>query len=117
MNKPKVGQVVYFVTINDSHHHERTIVVKVGRKYFYCNKYGKDGPEHLTVKVEIDTWTDPSSHGYGPYYTFCESKQEWLDEYETREIVEFIRNRFAYNVKTPPLNDLRQIKAMLEREY
>lgn len=94
-DKPVVGQKLYSLNVgnmarNGEQKVKEVVVHKVGRKYFECRREGWT----RGTKYHLSNWREKTD--------FCAnsclyvSKQDWLDEKESRELCLFIKDSFEY---------------------
>lgn len=111
MRKPKVGETLYMLNINNAAHHKAQVlvpvkVVNVGRKYFGVT-YGKCCDEFI-----IDNWHQNTR--CSPNYRLFEKEQEWLDERDHDALTKSIREAFShYGKSTLSLDQLRRIQSVI----
>ena len=117
MSKPKVGQTLYSLNINNAAIRveqvlTEVVVTKVGRKYFTCNKPG--GRDWTAVQYHLEDWTEKTD--YCRDTALYTTVQEREDEAEASKLCRQIWKNFEYgtNRSNLLLGDLREICAMLE---
>lgn len=88
---PKVGQTVYMIEgrrrSDGVYNPEPVVVTKVGKKYFYIERYGRDTPVHL------ETWIEKSDFARAKFY---QTKEEYFDQQERSRLCNEIRNEIQY---------------------
>lgn len=112
IHKPKVGQQLFVISIGRYNSTEYFAdVTKVGRKYFTVNR-NKEHTNYNETIFCIDDWREKT--GYGASLFIYNSKQEWEDEKEHKEIESKIHDISRYRgLDSISLNDLRQVSELL----
>lgn len=114
MEKPKVGQILYSLNVeNAARGREQVLtpvkVVKVGRKYFTCKENGSP----WKTQYHIDGWREKTD--YPPNSKLYRNPQEWEDEKQSDTLLNGIRIAFRlWSGKKYTLDQLRRIKEIME---
>lgn len=107
-NELKAGQTIYLKPIGNAGRRDNKIIetkiAKVGKKYFECEDswYGR---------FYIDTLTQDSGE-YTPNYQGYINRQEILDEIETRDLFNKVKQNFQFTNELT-LEQLRQIDKII----
>ena len=104
--KPKVGQILYMPNNGVL---QETTVIKVGRKYFYCDpgRYGSEDKFHL------ETWRRVGSFNVALYA----SRQTYEEDQEADSIFRELSGIFSYSRGDKfSLDQLKRIEAIIEEE-
>ena len=112
MRKPKVGETLYMLNINNAAHHKAQVLVpvqvsRVGNKYFSVG----DGI-YRVKEFTISNWRE-KTNGSADYRLF-EKDQEWFDERDHNALTKSIREAFShYGKSTLSLDQLRRIQSVI----
>lgn len=88
-------------------------VTSVGRKYFKCIQANK-GYVRFEQEFHVDTWRQKTD--YCCDYMLYETEQEWLDEKETRQLINEIRQSVdSWKQVTLTLQQPRDIQAIINQ--
>jgi len=83
-------------------------VTKVGRKCFTVCTVGK---YKFTTEYHLETWRQKTQ--FSENHRLYTSMQEWEEEKESSQIMQFLRERFnGWNHSKIPLENLRKIKEL-----
>ena len=113
---PKVGQTLYSLNVGNAARNTKqeltpVLVMRVGRKYFWCSKYPNHlGINHLGTKYRLDDWTEVSDYQSTSEIYF--SEQEYND-YKERVLIHKSLSDFFRRSTEVPLETLREIKRLL----
>jgi len=114
---PTVGQTLYDLNVgNAARRCEQkltpVIVVKVGRKYFFC-KQANDPLHYEGVGYHLSDWAQRSNGYTADHYLFA-SEQEWLDDKEAEQLERRLCRVFSGHGRSDiPLANLRAMVALL----
>lgn len=110
---PQVGQTVFMIEgrrrLDGVYEPEPVAVTKVGKKYFYIERYGRAVPVHL------GTWIEKSEFSRARFYT---TKEEYFDQQERSRLCAEIRNVIQYGngFGDLSLEDVREIHKKIIRK-
>lgn len=120
-NKIKVGDILYSLNINNAarHYNQKltpVVVVKVGRKYFFCAPVGKEDCIYLHTPYYLSDWRQKID--YSPNSKLYSSPEEWEEEKESNKVCRFILESFNYgtNSRKLSIDKLREIKKIILAE-
>lgn len=111
MRKPKVGETLYMLNINNAARHKAQVLVpvqvsKVGNKYFSVDGIYK------VKEFTISNWRE-KTNGSANYRLF-ETEQEWFDERDYDALIRSMRHEFSgYGKCALSLDQLRRIQAVI----
>ena len=119
MEKPKVGQTLYSLNVNNDARYKKqkltpVTVKSVGRKYFVC---GIDFcSDHMNRQYLLSTWWENTNYSRGSI--LYKTPKEWEDEKEGNEIRSYISDVFSGYAKSNNLNlyTLKKIKSIIDGE-
>ena len=112
--RPEVGQILYSLNIgNAARNAEQKLteveVVSIGRKYFTVKRSNFG----LEAKYHLDDWAEKTD--YSPTSRLYESKIDYEDDRESKEICKMLSSCFEYgrNRKDLSIEDLRKIREII----